>query len=139
MHYVVYKPGTNSLISFADDIMPRWTTALLMLDYDTVMAGDKFGNVYVLRIDSSTSMSSDEDPNGLMLQNERAYLMGAAHRAQVLAHFHIGDIISSLALESLVPGGRPVAIYTCINGTIGALIPFISREDVRIFLSLIHI
>lgn len=136
VHYVVYKPGTNSLISFADDIMPRWTTALLMLDYDTVMAGDKFGNVYVLRIDSSTSMSSDEDPNGLMLQNERAYLMGAAHRAQVLAHFHIGDIISSLALESLVPGGRPVAIYTCINGTIGALIPFISREDVRIFSTL---
>jgi len=137
VHYAVYKPATNTLVAFADDIMPRWTTsALLMLDYDTVMAGDKFGNVFVLRIDSSASLSADEDPTGLMLQNERSYLMGAAHRAQLLAHYHVGDIITSLSMESLVPGGRPVVLYTCVNGTIGALVPFISREDVRLFTTL---
>lgn len=136
VHYVVYKQATNSLVSFADDTMPRWTTAAIMLDYDTVMAGDKFGNLYILRIESGASMASDEDPTGLMLQNERSYLMGAAHRAQVLAFYHLGDIITSLSLESLVPGGKPVVVYTGLNGTIGALVPFISREDVNMFTTL---
>ncbi|WFD27989.1 pre-mRNA-splicing factor rse1 [Malassezia nana] len=132
VHYVMYKEATNSLTPFADDTLPRYTTCSIMLDYDTVMAGDKFGNVYVLRIDSSASMAADEDPTGLMLQNDRSYLMGAGHRSQLLAHFHVGDIVTSLSLESLVPGGRPVVLYTCMSGTIGALVPFISREDVKL-------
>ena len=97
------------------------------------MAADKFGNVYVLRIDSSASMAADEDPTGLMLQNERPYLMGAAHKAQMLAHYHIGDVVTSLALESLVPGGRKVVVYTGLGGTLGALIPFASKEHVELF------
>lgn len=136
VHFVMYKQASNALVSFADDTMPRWTTATLMLDYDTVMAGDKFGNVYVLRIDSGASAAADEDPTGLMLQNERAYLMGAAHRAQLMAFFHIGDIITSLSLESMVPGGRPIVVYTCVNGAMGALVPFISRADVSLFTAL---
>ena len=33
----------------------------------------------------------------------------------------------------LVPGARDVLLYTGFNGTVGALIPFISREDVDFF------
>ena len=133
VHYAMYKAASNSIVAFADDTMPRWTTCMLVLDYDTVMAADKFGNVYVLRIDSSASMAADEDPTGLMLQNERPYLMGAAHKAQMLAHYHIGDVVTSLALESLVPGGRKVVVYTGLGGTLGALIPFASKEHVELF------
>lgn len=136
VHYAMYKEAINSLIPFADDTLPRYTSCSIMLDYDTVMAGDKFGNVYVLRIDSGASMAADEDPTGLMLQNDRSYLMGAGHRSQLLAHFHLSDIVTSFSLESLVPGGRPIVVYTCVSGTIGALVPFISREDVKLVTTL---
>jgi hypothetical protein len=45
----------------------------------------------------------------------------------------IGDICSSLHKASLVPGGREVLLYTGYSGTVGMLIPFVSREDVDFF------
>lgn len=136
VHYMVYKQATNGFTVFADDTLPRYTTCVLMLDYDTVMHADKFGNVAVLRVDTGVSRDADEDPTGLMLQAERPFLMGAAHRLEMLAHFHVGDLVTSLRLASLVPGGRPVVVYTGLNGTVGALIPFISKEDAEVMTQL---
>ena len=46
--YVRYKRQENQLILFADDTSQRWVTATCLLDYDTVAAADKFGNVSVV-------------------------------------------------------------------------------------------
>ena len=46
--YVRYKRQENQLILFADDTNQRWVTATCLLDYDTVAAADKFGNVSVV-------------------------------------------------------------------------------------------
>jgi splicing factor 3B subunit 3 len=40
---------------FADDGAPRYVTALLPLDYDTVAVADKFGNLSVLRLPPDVS------------------------------------------------------------------------------------
>lgn len=136
VHYMMYKQATNGFTTFADDILPRWTTCVLMLDYDTVLVGDKFGSLVVLRVDPGVSRNADDDPTGLMLQAERPFLMGTANRLEMLAHFHVGDIVTSLNLASLVPGGRPVAVYTGLNGTVGALVPFISKEDADVMTQL---
>ncbi len=45
----------------------------------------------------------------------------------------MGDTVSSVQKVGLAPGGAEALIYTTIMGVIGALIPFVSREDVDFF------
>lgn len=134
--YVTYKASENKLLTFGDDVMPRWTTAIAMLDYDTIIAGDKFGNVFVNRMDSKVSASVDEDATGLTIMHEKPFLQGAPHKTTLEAHFYLGDIITSIHKGSLVAGGREIIIYTGISGTIGCLIPFTSKEDVEMMTTL---
>ncbi|EAU90941.1 pre-mRNA-splicing factor RSE1 [Coprinopsis cinerea okayama7 len=130
VQYVVYKQPENRLLTFADDTQPRWVTAITMVDYNTIVAGDRFGNIFVNRLDSKVSDQVDEDPTGAGILHEKPILMGAPHKTKMIAHFHVGDIITSLHKVSLVAGGREVIVYTGLHGTIGILMPFISKEDV---------
>ncbi|KAG6812703.1 pre-mRNA-splicing factor rse1 [Tricholoma furcatifolium] len=128
--YAVYKPPENRLLIFADDTQPRWVTAMTMVDYNTVAAGDRFGNIFVNRLDPKISEQVDDDPTGAGILHEKGILMGAPHKTKLLTHFHVGDIITSIHKVSLVAGGREVLLYTGLHGTIGILLPFVSKEDV---------
>ena len=130
VYYAVYKAPENRLLIFADDSQPRWVTATTMVDYFTVAAGDRFGNVFVNRLDAKVSDQVDEDPTGAGILHEKGILMGAPHKTQMLAHFHVGDIVTSITKVALVAGGREVLLYTGLHGTIGILVPFVSKEDV---------
>lgn len=130
IYYVAYKAPENRLLIFADDTSSRWTTAATMLDYNTVIAGDKFGNVFVNRLDESISKQVDDDPTGAGILHEKSVLMGAPHKTRMLAHFHIGDIITSIQRVALVTGGREVIVYFGLHGTIGILVPLVSKDDV---------
>ncbi|KAM0792362.1 pre-mRNA-splicing factor rse1 [Microbotryomycetes sp. NB124-2] len=136
LHFTVYKAPENRLIVFADDVSPRWTTSTVMVDYQTVAAGDKFGNFFVNRVSKQVSEEVDNDPTGAQLVHEKSYLMGAAHRTELVTHYHVGDIITSIHKTSLVAGGREVLLYTGVTGTVGVLVPFVSREDVDFFSTL---
>ncbi|EPT04569.1 hypothetical protein FOMPIDRAFT_95487 [Fomitopsis schrenkii] len=128
--FAVYKPPENRLLVFADDTQPRWVTSMAMVDYNTVVAGDRFGNVFVNRLDPKISDQVDDDPTGAGILHEKGVLAGAPHKTRMLAHFHVGDIIMSIHKVSLVAGGREVLMYTGLHGTIGILVPFVSKEDV---------
>ena len=130
VHYAVYKAPENRLLVFADDAQPRWTTATAMLDYNTVAAADRFGNVFVNRLDPKVSEQVDDDPTGAGILHEKGILMGAPHKTALLAHFHVGDLVTSLHKVPLVAGGREVLLYTGLHGTIGILVPFVSKDDV---------
>ncbi|CAH7667624.1 CPSF A subunit region-domain-containing protein [Phakopsora pachyrhizi] len=134
--YAVYKPVENRLLVFADDIAPRWTTCSTMVDYDTAAGGDKFGNLWICRLPKNVSDEVDEDPTGSAIMHEKGYLMGAPHKVKNLVHININDIPTSIEKASLVPGGREVLLYTGILGTVGILIPFLSKEDVDFFQTL---
>lgn len=136
IYFAVYKAPENRLLVFADDTSPRWTTASIMVDYETVAAGDKFGNIFVNRLPKGVSTDVDDDPTGAGILHEKPYLMGAPHRTQLLAHYHVGDIITSLHKVSLVAGGRDVLLFTGLMGTVGTLVPFVSSEDVDFFSTL---
>ena len=43
-----YKTAENQLVVFADDIMPRHTQTIALLDYDTVAVSDKFGTINIV-------------------------------------------------------------------------------------------
>jgi hypothetical protein len=55
IHYFKYKSNENTLYEYADDVAPRHLTAALPLDYDTVAAADKFGNIFVTRLPQDVS------------------------------------------------------------------------------------
>ncbi|KAI0339861.1 hypothetical protein BDW22DRAFT_549697 [Trametopsis cervina] len=128
--FAVYKPPENRLLVFADDSQPRWISSATMVDYNTVAAGDRFGNVFVNRLDAKISDQVDDDPTGAGILHEKGILAGAPHKTEMLAHYHVGDIVTSINKVSLVAGGREVLLYTGLHGTIGILVPFISKEDV---------
>ncbi|OAX33849.1 hypothetical protein K503DRAFT_836197 [Rhizopogon vinicolor AM-OR11-026] len=130
IHYAVYKAPENRLLIFADDTQPRWIVAATMVDYNTVAASDRFGNIFVNRLDAKISDQVDDDPTGAGILHEKGILMGAPHKTKMLCHFHTGDLITSIHRVSLVAGGREVLLYTGIHGTIGILVPFVSKEDV---------
>jgi splicing factor 3B subunit 3 len=128
--YAVYKAPENRLLIFADDSQPRWITAATMVDYMTVAGGDKFGNVFVNRLDAKISDQIDDDPTGAGILHEKAQFMGAPHKTRLVAHFHVGDVITAIHKVSLVAGGREVLLYTGLHGTLGILVPMVSKEDV---------
>ncbi|KAG8934150.1 pre-mRNA-splicing factor rse1 [Tulasnella sp. 417] len=128
--YVTYKQSSNRLLIFADDTSPRWITSHTMVDYETFAAGDKFGNVFINRLDRSISSQVDEDPTGAGILAEKGFLMGAAHKTKLLAIYHVGDVVTSIQKVSMVAGGREILLYTGLHGTIGTLVPLVSKEDV---------
>ncbi|KAL7901019.1 CPSF A subunit region domain-containing protein [Trichoderma sp. SZMC 28014] len=134
--YVVYKPTTNKLIPFVDDTVARWTTCSTMVDYETVAGGDKFGNIFVVRSPQKASEEADEEQAGLHLLNARDYLHGRSHRLDLMCHLYTQDIPTSITKTSLVVGGQDVLLWSGLMGTIGVLIPFVTREDTDFFQSL---
>ncbi|KUL89482.1 hypothetical protein ZTR_04439 [Talaromyces verruculosus] len=134
--YVVYKYQENQLIPFVDDVIARWTTATTMVDYETTAGGDKFGNLWLVRCPKKVSDESDEDGSGAHLIHERSYLQGTANRLNLMVHYYTQDIPTSLHKTNLVVGGRDILVWTGLQGTIGIMVPFISREDVDFFQNL---
>lgn len=136
--FAVYKAPENRLLVFADDIMSRWTTTATPVDYDTVAGGDKFGNIFITRVDKSTSEWVDEDESGGGLLHARGLYHGAPNRSKLLAHFYVGDIVTSITKSQLSAGGRDVLVYTCLHGTVGMIIPFASKDDIE-FMSTLEV
>ena len=134
--YVVYKYQENRLIPFVDDVIARWTTSTTMVDYETVAGGDKFGNLWLLRCPQKASEEADEDGSGAHLIHERQYLQGAPNRVSLMCHFFPQDVPTSIQKTQLVAGGRDVLVWTGLQGTLGILVPFVSREDVDFFQTL---
>ncbi|PLB41012.1 DDB1/RSE1 family protein [Aspergillus candidus] len=134
--YVVYKYQENVLIPFVDDSVSRWATSTAMVDYETVAGGDKFGNIWLVRCPKKISEEADEEGSGAHLIHERGYLHGTPNRVELMAHVYTQDIPTSLHKTQLVAGGRDILVWTGFHGTVGMLVPFVSREDVDFFQNL---
>jgi hypothetical protein len=63
-HFVKYREVDNQMYTFADDVVPRWITSAMPLDYNTVAGADKFGNIVVCRLPTEISDEVEEDPTG---------------------------------------------------------------------------
>ena len=129
---VVYKHESNQFIPFVDDTTARWTTSTAMVDYESVAGGDKFGNIWIVRCPDRASAEADEPGSEAHLAS-RQYLNGAPNRLELMAHFYTQDIPTSICKTNIVVGGQDVLLWSGLQGTIGVLIPFISREDADFF------
>lgn len=131
--YVYYKEDENRLISFVDDTVARWTTCATMIDYDTTAGGDKFGNLWVVRCPESVSQDIDDENRQSFILTDRSMLNGAPYRLDLRAHYYTNDIPMSLQRTPLLAGGDDVIFWSGIQGTMGILVPFVSRRDVDLF------
>jgi splicing factor 3B subunit 3 len=49
-------------MEIADDILPRYITASVLVDYHTIVGGDKFENVFVSRVPLDIDEEQEEHP-----------------------------------------------------------------------------
>jgi splicing factor 3B subunit 3 len=72
----------------------------------------------------------------VQLLHARPYLHGAPNRLDLMAHFYPQDLPTSICKTNLVVGGQDVLVWSGIQGTVGVLIPFVTREDADFFQNL---
>lgn len=129
--YVVHKDMVHpeELIPFADDTIGRYSTRIDMLDYNSTVGGDKFGNIWVLRCPQKVSDESDE-PHTAMIR-DKPFLGGTPNRLDLIANFYTNDIPVSIQKTSIIAGGEKVILWAGLQGTIGVMIPFQSRSGMK--------
>ena len=145
--FLKYTKDRNELIMFADDSTPRYTTCGTMVDYQTVAGGDKFGNMFVLRLpeelldDGTATGSSSSSAAATTSTMEQSLwdtnpVHGAANKLVQLNQFHVGDVLTTMTKTSLVTGAAEVLLYGTVHGGIGLFLPMLNRSDVDFFQSL---
>ncbi|KAJ7280241.1 Cleavage/polyadenylation specificity factor, A subunit, partial [Mycena rebaudengoi] len=135
--FLTYQTTENRLVVVADDPQSRWTTCSTMVDYYTVVAGDRFGNIFVNRLDPQISELVDQDPTVCSSMGPPRLIHPPPPPSPVPAscakhpsstgrhlkprclHFHLGDLITSIHKVSLVAAAKEVLLYTGLHGTIG--------------------
>lgn len=130
---LVYVSQGNKFIEFADDSLPRHVTRSVMLDYDTLVIGDKFGTISILRVPTDISEISDLDVEGELLEAKPPKLNGAPERLENLMNFYVGDVITGMKSCKLGLSTEQVVIYSGMNGSIGMISPLKSLREVNFF------
>ncbi|KAI1697446.1 CPSF A subunit region domain-containing protein [Ditylenchus destructor] len=77
-----------------------------------------------------------EDPTGVEALWDRGNLNETSQKLEQICQFYIGDMITSLPKTSLVPGSDDGLVYSTISGSIGMLVPFLSRDEYESFQTL---
>lgn len=124
--YAKYDVGENVFEAFADDITKRQVTSMACVDYDTIVGGDKFGNVFVNRLPEDVSTKSDTD--WTLLRSGETLLNGSVLKSELICEFYVGDLVTHVEKGSL--GGEEVVVYFGIQGTVGILVPMVTTSEV---------
>eukprot|EP01041_Mallomonas_annulata_P001015 gene1015-1991_t len=130
--FAKYKRMENALVIFADDTVPRFVTSLCVLDYDTIGGADKFGNIWSVRLPVAVNDEID-NPTGSRILWDQGLLNGAPNKLEVLTHFHLGDMATSVVKCTLVPGGKECMLVATVTGAIYVFVPFAAKEDMTFF------
>jgi splicing factor 3B subunit 3 len=135
--FVFYKKTDNSFHIFSDDPLSRLcTSAGDVVDFNTCVAGDKFGNVFVLRLPAG---ATGDDPKSVaaasksLLWDQNGLMGGAPHKLSCEAHFYVGEMLTSVNRTQMNAGKADCVVYTTILGSIGTLTPFDSVDDLDFF------
>ncbi|CEM36001.1 unnamed protein product [Vitrella brassicaformis CCMP3155] len=139
VHVLKYRGADNSLYVLCDDVVPRYLTCGEVVDYRTVVMGDKFDSFYVARVPEEASEDELQDITGtaggttLKVKGDTAYVTGSCHKFETQCAYHVGETVMSLQRCRLSSATKEVIVYATIMGSIGALTPLVTREDVDFF------
>lgn len=130
---LTFDHSKNQFRAFCNDTIKRQITSFEVLDNRTVIAGDKFGNIFVNRIPKSIAEQID---NNVLLKFQEDSLGASSSRFIKICDFFIQDIVTSFQKGSFVVGGSESIIYTCIQGTVGLLLPLATKQEVNMLITL---
>ncbi|QLG74140.1 hypothetical protein HG535_0G00250 [Zygotorulaspora mrakii] len=123
----------------ADDTVKRHVTVLKFLDESTIIGGDKFSNIWTLRLAMEYEKKIETNfPHALnrlqdvpSLKNKAPNIMECPYKLSLMNHFFINDIPTEIqVLESIQLSDRPAIIYLGLQGTIGCLVPLLSKSEI---------
>jgi splicing factor 3B subunit 3 len=134
IHVLKLNKVDGQLYVVCDDMLQRYMTSMLVLDYNTIVGADKFDNVFVCRVPPEVR-EEQAAPSSLRLGPDTAYIMGKTQKLELVNQFHVGETITSLHKASLAPGASDVVLYSTLSGAIGVLYPFASKKEYNLFLS----
>ncbi|AET38670.1 U2 snRNP complex subunit RSE1 Ecym_3168 [Eremothecium cymbalariae DBVPG len=127
----------NMFIPVADDTVKRHVTTLRFLDECTVIGGDRFSNIWVLRLPLQCDKLIKEDFEGhlqVAVSHISKNIKECNFKWKLLNHFYLNDIpISLQTVSSAQFSDRTNIIYTGLQGTVGCIIPLITRREVELF------
>jgi len=134
---VRYNKQEKMLEIFADTDIPRYITCSALVDFDTIVAGDKFGNIFAGRLPAGVTEDLEKDPFGgkskILGRYGEALTVGPPRKLMDIVNYHVGEIVTSIQKTTLMSAGVEVLVYSTIMGGLGILIPFTSKEDVDFF------
>lgn len=134
---VRYNKQEKMLEIFADTDVPRYITCSTLVDFDTIVCGDKFGNIFAGRLPAGVTEDLEKDPFGakdkVVGRSGESLTVGPPRKLMDIVNYHVGEIVTSIQKTTLMSGGVEVLIYSTIMGGLGILIPFTSKEDVDFF------
>ncbi|CAD8154884.1 unnamed protein product [Paramecium pentaurelia] len=136
IHLLRYNIRDQTFMELADDILPRYVTASTVLDYHTVIAGDKFENIFVSRVPLDIDEEQEEHPYEYKMKMDQGCMNGAPFKMDQICNFYVGEVITSLQKIALVSTSSEVVVYGTSMGSIAALYPFDNKEDIDFFLHL---
>jgi len=139
VHVLKYKPEEIQLYIFADDVLNRWLTNFCLLDHDTYAGVDKFENIFVNRLPIGCEDDAEDDPTATKFKWENGYLNGAAFKTESVCQFYIGEVatcITKTQLNTLSGANSEIILFGTTNGSLGALIPFETKEEIDFFVHL---
>lgn len=90
------------------DAIARHVSCFEIIDYDTVIGGDKFGNIWILRYNGKKNF-------------------------ELLSHYFISDIPMNFHKLNNI---NQSLVYTCLQGKIGVLLPLITKSEIKFFQNL---
>lgn len=128
-----FDHSKNQFNAFCNDTTKRQITSFELLDNRTVIAGDKFGNIFVNRIPKTVAEQVD---NNVLLKFQEDSLGASSSRFIKMCDFFVQDIVTSFQKGSFVVGGSESVIYTGIQGTIGLLLPLATKQEVELLVKL---
>jgi splicing factor 3B subunit 3 len=130
--YVKYRPQENTLGIFADDTLPRYITCMCAVDYNTVACGDKFGNVFVLRLPESANDELQITGTAANIWDQ-GLASGAPNKVDVIAHYFLGELPTAMSFNQMKYEGNKVLMVSTITGGLHALIPTRLKTETQVF------
>ena len=126
----------NQFKPVADDITKRHVTRVEFLDEWTVIGADKFGSIWTLRLPENADVNHSATSE--LKRNKMGYgpdgnISECPYKLQLKNHFYINDIVTKFfVLDNPNMSDREAIMYVGLQGTIAAVIPILSKNEVKL-------
>ncbi|EKE42344.1 hypothetical protein ENUP19_0388G0004 [Entamoeba nuttalli] len=114
------------------DSLPRWVVTAAPLNQSTVLASDKFGEIFMYQLPKEIEEQA-LNPFSTLLQPHKTIYEGSSYKMVTATQFFVGDIATSFAQCSLIPGAPSIFLYSNFMGGLSALIPLQSQNDIDFY------